>query len=264
MTFNLLLVLAVFILAMYYIFRPRPLPPLPQLSAGERELLQQHVRYYRNLEPAERKRFLARVREFLQRVKLTGVETEVEPLDRMLIAASAIIPTFGFPQWNQYPKLEQVLLYKTHFRQGDFATEGTDRRVAGMVGGGFLNGKLLLTKPSLRAGFMRKGPDNTGIHEFAHLLDKADGDTNGIPDYFLANNYLIPWVEMIRTESEAILRGDSSIDDYALTNQAEFFAVAAEYFFNQPHRLADDHPQLFSLLEKVFQQDMNEDGRIGS
>lgn len=263
MTLTLLLVLAVFAVALYFIFRPKPLPPLPELTAAERELLQQHVRYYRNLEPAERKRFLGRVQEFLQRVKLTGVETDVEPLDKMLIAASAIIPTFGFPRWNQYPKLEQVLLYKTHFRQGDFATEGTDRRVAGMVGGGFLNGKLLLTKPSLRAGFMRKGPDNTGIHEFAHLLDKADGDTNGIPDYFLAHDYLIPWVEMIRAESEAILRGDSTIDDYALTNQAEFFAVAAEYFFNQPHLLAEDHPKLFALLEKVFQQDMNEDGEIG-
>lgn len=263
MTIVFLLAFLVLAAVLYWIFRPKPLPPLPDLDREDRELLMQHVRYYRNLEAGERKRFLARCREFLQRVTLTGIETEVEDLDKMLIAASAVIPTFGFPQWNQYPGLNEVLLYKDHFRHGDFATEGKDRRVAGMIGGGFMNGKMLLAKPSLRAGFMRNGPDNTGIHEFTHLLDKADGDVNGIPEYFLSNDYVIPWVEMIRAESEAILRNDSKIDDYALTNQAEFFAVAAEYFFNQPHHLAADHPELYALLERVFQQDLDGDGVVG-
>lgn len=251
-------VLLIFLLVIYWIFRPKPLPPLPDFKKEWNDLLQQHVKFYASLAPAERKRFASRVREFIQRVKITGIETEVEELDRVLIAASAVIPTFGFPEWNQYPKLEQVLLYKTAFRMGDFATEGTDRRVAGMVGGGFLNGKLLLTRPSLRQGFMDNGPDNTGIHEFVHLLDKADGDTDGIPEYFLENSYVIPWLEMIRVETEAIRRGKSGIDPYALTNKAEFFAVTAEYFFDRPHDLAEHHPELYGLLERVFQQDLKE------
>ena len=159
-------------------------------------------------------------------------------MDKVFVAASGVIPTFGFPQWNQYPKLNEVLLYKTHFRQGDFATEGKDRRVAGMVGGGFMNGKLLLSKPSLRQGFLKAGSGNTGIHEFVHLLDKADGDTNGIPAYFMDNAYVVPWLEMVRSEMEAIERGKSDIDAYATTNKAEFFAVVAEYFFNQPEAFA--------------------------
>jgi len=128
--------------------------------------------------------------------------------------------------------------------------------VAGMVGGGFLNGKLLLTRPSLHQGFMHKGPDNTGIHEFVHLLDKADGETDGIPEYFLENSYVVPWLEMIRKETEAIRQGKSGIDPYALTNKAEFFAVAAEYFFDHPQDLAEDHPELYALLERVFRQDL--------
>ena len=262
-TFAAIAVLLVFGLILYFIFRLKRLPPLPAFLPEWRELLLRYVNFYQNLNAAERKTFEVRMQAFLQRVTLTGIETEITEKDRAFIAASAIIPTFGFPRWNQYPKLEQVLLYKTHFRWGDFATEGKDRRVAGMVGGGFLNGKLLLSRPSLHRGFKVEGPDNTGIHEFAHLLDKADGDTDGIPDYFLKNDYLIPWVEMIRKESLAIAKGDSKIDSYALTNQAEFFAVAAEYFFNQPYKLNRDHPELFSLLERVFQQDMNEDGKIG-
>lgn len=260
---TVVVILAVFVVILYFIFRSRPLPALPDFENSWRDLLLKHVSFYQKLEPEERLRFEQRMREFLQRVTLTGIETEVEEMDRVFIAASAVIPTFGFSQWNQYPRLREVLLYKTHFRQGDFATEGEDRRVAGMVGNGFMNGKLLLSKPSLRYGFLRSGPDNTGIHEFTHLLDKADGDTDGVPNYFLGKEYLLPWMEMIRSESAAIAEGDSDIDDYALTNQAEFFAVTAEYFFNQPEKLAEDHPQLYALLERVFRQDLNDDGRVG-
>lgn len=264
MIFSILAVLAVLAVVLYLIFRPKPLGPLPELEKEEVQMLQQYVRYYRELGRQERKLFVHRMQQFLQVVTITGIETEVEPLDKLLVAASAVIPTFGFPDWNQYPRLNEVLLYRTHFRDGDFSMEGTDRRIAGMVGGGFMNGKLLLAKPSLREGFLREGPNNTGIHEFTHLMDKADGNTDGIPRYFLDNDYLIPWVEMIRQESEDIRKRKSNIDPYALTNQAEFFAVAAEYFFNQPERMAEDHPELFGLLEEVFNQDMDGDGVVGS
>jgi Mlc titration factor MtfA (ptsG expression regulator) len=260
---SVLSVLLVFGLVLYFIFRPRPLPPKPQIKPGWRKILLEKVSYYQSLNKSDRLEFEGRMRLLLQRVKITGVETEVEEMDKVFVAASGVIPTFGFPQWNQYPKLEEVLLYKTHFRQGDFATEGADRRIAGMVGGGFMNGKLLLSKPSLRQGFLRNGSGNTGIHEFVHLLDKADGDTNGIPAYFMENAYVVPWLEMMRSEMEAIERGKSDIDAYATTNKAEFFAVIAEYFFNQPEAFADHHPQLFSLMEQVFQQDMDGDGQMG-
>lgn len=262
--FPVLAVIAIFLALLYWIFRPKPLAPLPEFKDVWRSTLEEKVNYYRALGAEDKERFRDRMRDFLRHVKITGVETEITELDRVYVAASGIIPTFGFPQWNQYPKLEQVLLYKTSFRQGDFSTTGADRRVAGMVGGGFLNGKLLLTRPSLHQGFEHAGSGNTGIHEFVHLLDKADGETNGIPAYFMENSYVVPWLEMIRSEMEAIERGDSNIDDYATTNKAEFFAVVAEYFFNRPAAFAENHPKLFALLERVFQQDMDDDGGIGT
>ncbi|MEM6772536.1 MAG: zinc-dependent peptidase, partial [Bacteroidota bacterium] len=121
----------------------------------------------------------------------------------------------------------------------------------------------LLSRPALHQGFERAGRGNTGIHEFVHLLDMADGETNGIPHYFLENSYLIPWVEMMRSAMAAIERDESDIDDYALTNQAEFFSVAAEYFFNRPHAFAEHHPKLFGLMERIFAQDLDRDGAIG-
>lgn len=237
----------------YFLFRKEPLGPLPEFRARWRKLLRKHVTFYGKLNRKDRRRFQERMRYFFQRVTVTGIDTEVTELDRVLVAASGLIPTFGFKDWNQYPKLREVLLYPNTFNRDTFAAEGGD--VDGMVGGGYMNGKLLLSQRALRQGFQQAGRSNVGIHEFTHLLDKADGDTDGIPDYFLEQQYLIPWVELMRREMEVIERGDSDIDEYATTNQAEFFAVVAEYFFNRPAAFADKHPKLFGLMERIFRQD---------
>ncbi|NJB84637.1 hypothetical protein GGR26_000382 [Lewinella marina] len=249
---------------LYYLFRDEPLGPLPEFRKQWRRLLRNKVTFYKTLDRKEKERFQERMRYFFQRVKITGIDTEVTELDRVLVAASGIIPTFGFDDWNQYPKLREVLLYSNTFNAETFDTEGAGRNIEGMVGGGYLNGKLLLSKQALRTGFEQSGRNNTGIHEFTHLLDKADGDTDGIPDYFLDKQYLIPWMEMMRSEMAAIQQGNSDIDDYALTNKAEFFAVAAEYFFNRPAAFAQKHPELFSLMERIFHQDLDHDGGVGT
>ncbi len=264
MTIAIVVCLAAIGLIWYLLFRktePGPLGPFPRKW---KKILKKNVRYYRHLDKAERKRFHTRIQRFLQQVTVTGVETEINVKDKLLVAASGIIPTFGFEAWNHYPRLKEVLVYGTSFRRGDFATTGEGRNIGGMVGGGYLSGKLLLSKPALRQGFGSIGRNNTGIHEFVHLLDMADGNTDGVPEYFLENTYVIPWVEMMRGEMEAIERGKSDIDDYATTNKAEFLAVASEYFFNSPHKFAANHPRIFALMEHMFEQDLDEDGGIGT
>jgi Mlc titration factor MtfA (ptsG expression regulator) len=54
----------------------------------------------------------------------------------------------------------------------------------------------------------------------------------------------------------------SDINIYGATNKAEFFAVASEYFFQQPHLFKEKHPELFELMEKIFHQNMDEELRI--
>ncbi|NJC24997.1 M90 family metallopeptidase [Neolewinella antarctica] len=256
-----LIAFAVFIL---YLFRKPVLKKLKPFPRKWRVFLNQRVRFYRNLDKKEKKRFQQRIQRFLNRVTITGIETEVTLEDRLLVAASGIIPTFGFEAWNHYPRLKEVLLYKGNFSRGQFGLKGDDSSASGMVGGGFLSGKLLLSRPSLERGFKTFGPDNVGIHEFVHLLDMADGAVDGVPEYFLENTYVLPWVEMMRSEMEAIERGRSDIGAYATTNKAEFLAVASEYFFSQPDKFAEKHPKIFALMEEIFEQDLDEDGGIGT
>ena len=50
--------------------------------------------------------------------------------------------------------------------------------------------------------------------------------------------------------------GKSDIDRYALTNEAEFLAVTAEYFFERPGVMLRKHPALYRALERIFNQSL--------
>ena len=53
-----------------------------------------------------------------------------------------------------------------------------------------------------------------------------------------------------------IQSGKSDINPYAATNEAEFFAVAAEYFFEKPQQLETKHPEIYRMLKLIFEQDL--------
>lgn len=216
-------------------------------------LLLQHVAFYQALDEEGRQRFEDRVTDFLNNVAIRGIEVTVEDIDRALVAAGAIIPIFNFPGWR-YNNISEVLVYKGTFNK-QFETDGKDRNVLGMVGDGAMHRVMILSQPSLRSSFARATDGhNTVIHEFVHLIDKADGSVDGIPEVLLSKPYTIPWFREMHQQMAGIRRKGvrSDIDTYAATGDAEFFAVVAEYFFERPAELEKRHPQLFELLTLMF------------
>ena len=216
-------------------------------------LLHDHVAFYRNLNDDRKKEFEERVRDFLSRVRITGVGgVQVEDLDRLLVASGAIIPIFSFPGWR-YNNINEVLLYKDTFNDS-YKVEGGDRNILGMVGEGAMQRQMILSQPSLRSSFNNSSDGhNTAIHEFVHLLDKADGAIDGVPEYLLSRPYIVPWVKQIHQTIQEMKKGqDKDINFYGATNDAEFFAVISEYFFERPDKLKEHHPELYALLEKIF------------
>lgn len=227
--------------------------PFKPFSVSWRKLLFENVNFYNNLELDEKQRFEFKVHEFLINCKITGVETEVSEIDRILVAASAIIPIFAFPNWKYY-NLKEVILYPSLFNQ-EFNTVGDKRNIAGMVGTGYMEDKMILSKQALHHGFKNESDKkNTAIHEFVHLIDKADGNTDGIPSLLLEKQYTIPWIDLIQKKIEEIYEGESDINPYGATNKTEFFAVISEYFFERPKLLQQKHPKLYTLLEQIFNQ----------
>ncbi|MGN8036001.1 zinc-dependent peptidase [Chitinophaga sp. 22321] len=224
------------------------------VPADYQPLLQTNVRYYQQLPPADKTRFEAMVQRFLKRTHIEGVGTTVEPLDRVLVAASAIIPIFGFKDW-EYFNLTNVILYPDTFDE-TYQYEGNRRNILGMVGSGALHGQMILSRSALREGFSNTtDKNNTAIHEFVHLLDKTDGSIDGFPSKLLEHSYSIPWMKLVHQTIQQISDGHTDINPYGAINEAEFFAVISEYFFERPDLLAEKHPELYEMLTRMFRQD---------
>ncbi|BDS14469.1 zinc-dependent peptidase [Aureispira anguillae] len=219
-----------------------------------RAILDKYVLFYKALNEEEKRRFETEIQIFLHETRVTGIQTEIDDVTLVLAAASAEIPVFSFPEW-EYDNLGEILIYPGPFTK-DFRIEGEGRTVTGMVGTGLMQGIMILSKPALIAGFANPtDKKNVGIHEFVHLLDAADGSYDGIPKQFMQHQYIAPWLEIIRKETERIKKGHSEMNPYGATNSVEFFAVASEYFFEHPKSLQKNKPELYELLCHVFQQD---------
>lgn len=221
-------------------------------------LLTERVHFYRHLDEAKKAEFKVRMMEFLDTTKITGIKVEVTDEDRMLLAAGAIIPIFAFPQWKYY-NLHEILVYPEHFDE-DFTIGSKDKAILGMVGEGFMNRQMMISQKALRHGFSNDTDKrNTAIHEFIHLMDKSDGTVDGLPVHFMHKAEALPWIDLMDKNIQKIKRDKSDINDYGATNRGEFLAVAGEYFFERPELFEKKHPELYEMLQTIFNQPFGED-----
>lgn len=264
MLFNILIIgfitLCILLIWRYYnrLSKPKWQEVTGEMQPAWKKILCDNVSFYEELTPEDKMRFEKDVMEFLANCRVTGVQLEVQDLDKLLVASSAVIPIFGFPDWR-YPNVREVILYPDSFDE-NFQFEGNGmKNILGMVGNQSLEGVVILSKRALEHGFKNDSDKmNTAIHEFIHLIDKADGTVDGIPQVIMNKQYVLPWIDLIHHEMNRISQGDSDINPYAATNTAEFLAVISEYFFERPKLLEKNHPKLYALLETFFKQDMAE------
>ena len=241
----------------YWVVRRRCLRRLRIMEqpfpASWEQVLQSHVAFFRALPAQEKDRFRQLVKVFLDEVRITGIQTEVDDTIRVLVAASAAIPIFGFHDW-EYHRLGEVLVYPNAFDDAYQTTGDADQTILGMVGLKQLRGVMILSKPSLLAGFDAPSTrDNVGIHEFAHLVELEETE-HGLPPE-VPWQAVKHWVQYVARELSHPSRDRSAIRGYAYTNEHEFFAVLAEYFFKSPGLLAKRDPQLYGMLREMFHQD---------
>lgn len=251
MIYFIILILVIFLL-IYFSSAKTGGRRVKSTQGSYKKLLREKVVFYQNLNNTEKINFEKRVTDFLEETHIEGIGTEITELDRVLIASSAIIPVFGFAGWK-YKNLSNVIMYPNTFDK-EFQFEGnSNRSIMGMVGSGYMNGQMLLSRAALYHGFSKSsGNENVAIHEFVHLLDKSDGNIDGIPENLQGHQYAIPWLRMMQQEMNKIEKGKSDINPYALTNEAEFLAVVSEYFFSRPEKFKDNHPELYEQLSLIF------------
>ena len=121
-------------------------------------------------------------------------------------------------------------------------------------------GPVMLSWPDVRRAGQSAGQGyNVVIHEFAHVLDMADGPANGAPR-LPPGLPAAEWHRTMTAEFDAFVgRVDAeeatALDPYGASGEEEFFAVASESFFVDPVRLQAEHPALYALLCRFYGQD---------
>jgi hypothetical protein len=166
--------------------------------------------------------------------------------------------TLSFEKWN-FSYLRSVIV--TDQPIGSSPQKGGG--VLGQVETTGDSSRMVLSKSSLLQGFRNMADrKNVGVHEFAHVLDHADGDIDGIPKAIMPPELIDGWIDLMGKKIKEICNSESDINEYGATSDSEFFAVATEYFFEKPDLMQKKHPELYRILSKTFQQDTGNAFRV--
>jgi Mlc titration factor MtfA (ptsG expression regulator) len=148
-------------------------------------------------------------------------------------------------------------------RDEDGVVHAWDEELAGEAMEG---GPVMLSWHDVRqAGATAASGYNVVIHEFAHVLDMADGVADGVP---MLPSEIAPaeWQQVLAHEYERFVglveaanaegcEPATVIDPYGASAPEEFFAVTSEAFFVNARALQAEHPGLYAIFQRYYRQD---------
>lgn len=234
--------------------------PFPEAWA---QILLRNLEVYQRLSPPLRARLRELVKRFLHEKHFSGAGgLAITDEIRVTIAAEACLLIVGRPG-GVYPGLRYIIVYP-----GAFLVEHDEPDELGVVdtspqdllGESWHNGKVILAWDSVLRGSRNFfDGQNVVLHEFAHQLDSEDGAVDGTPLLGGEHSYR-SWAGVLSAEfaelRDASYHGrESLLDHYGASNPAEFFAVATETFFENPWRMAQNHAELFAVLQSYYHID---------
>jgi len=221
----------------------------PAFPAAWRVILEERYPAYSRFDDEERAVFEVRLQRFVSQKNWEGAGgLEVTEDMKVLIAAAAARIARRLPL-EVYDGLTSIVIYPRTFEH----EEGR-----GAYGLAHRWGTVVLSWNAVTHGIdIPHDGNDTAIHEFAHILDFEDGVANGTPLLDQGEDYhswgLVMGKHFARLQEGAGLR--KVMDTYGATNEAEFFAVATESFFERPHALKRVAPDLFDELYGFYRID---------
>lgn len=179
---------------------------------------------------------------------------------RLKIAAQACLPILNLGL-DYYAGWVSVIVYPDEFvPEHEFMDEyGVVHLVREpMIGESWERGPVILSAADVERSGEHDGV-NVVIHEFAHKLDMLNGVPDGFPPLHREMERSA-WTQAFtaafddfgaKVESGA----ETLIDPYAAESPAEFFAVVSEAFFEIPHALRREYPEVYRQLAAFYRQD---------
>ena len=226
-------------------------------------LLRRALPVYSGMTQKQQERLKNLVKQFIADKQFIGCAGQrIDDEIRVAIAANACLLVLNRPS-GCYPQLRSILVYPStfvvsHEHHDEAGLVSIQEDV--LVGESWSEGKIILAWDDVQHG-IRNYTDgrNVVLHEFAHELDHEDGASNGAPLLQTRGAYK-NWARVFAAEftqlQSRIWRGEGSLlDDYGATDEAEFFAVATETFFERPQEMREHHAELYQELANYYQVD---------
>jgi hypothetical protein len=220
----------------------RPFPPewLGHLDA--------RVPFFRALSPALREPFLDKLKVFAWEKEFIGAGgLSITDEIRVVVSATAVQLVLHL-DLSYYDGLREVIVYPAAFKLPD--------RTGAVLGEAKHWGTVILSWQAVLTGL--RNPDDghdTAAHEFAHVLDRADGAFDGTPKLRRYSHYQA-WGSVMSEHFQKLQDGQRRerqvLDDYGGLNEAEFFAVATESFFEKPRQMREKTPGLYEELKRFY------------
>ena len=221
---------------------------LAPLAPGWLQILEEHVPFYARLRPGLEQRLLADLKVFAAEKVFVGVKgLELTDIHRVVISAVAVRLTLHLDV-SYYDALTEIVVYPYDYKHPD----GDDM----ILGEAHNFGTVVLSWPAVMRGLQNPcdGHD-TALHEFAHVLDRGSGTFNGTPNLRASEDYR-SWGEVLTRHYDRLRKNKRRerkvLRMYGATNEAEFFAVATESFFEKPVQMKKYTPDLYEELQHFY------------
>lgn len=220
------------------------------------DILKKRVAFLRRLSGPLLDRFLEFVTIFAHEKNFTpagGMEITDEV--RVVISACAVRLILHL-DLSYYDRLTEIIVYPYIYKHP--ADE------AAILGEADDWGTVVLSWPTVLEDLAHPGQGHdTSSHEFAHVLDRmGNGAFDGTPKLKSRAAYR-PWAQVMDRHFLGLRRGDnedrSVLRMYGATNEAEFFAVATEAYFENARLMKQHLPDLYKELRAFYGGDPAEE-----
>jgi len=180
---------------------------------------------------------------------------------KVTIAAQAALLLLGL-EHDFYPRVLSILVYPTGYLtpHQSVGPDGVVHEGLANLGEAWYRGPVILSwEDAVYDGLHPYDGENLVLHEFAHQLDMEDRDIDGTPP-LAGRAERLRWRQVMQFEYERLIDDTEHgrpvlLDEYGTIDQAEFFAVATESFFERPVDLRRRHPDLYEVLRSYYRQD---------
>ena len=226
------------------------------------ESILQNILQYKILSPLHKVKLHLLIMIFIDEKEFVGAKMTINEEIKVIIAFYASLMRLGFKVGEKddvstvivYPK--HFIVNETHSNGGIYHNENT------VLEGQSANGTVVVSWQDIKYNIAQKKKENVIIHEFAHELDFEDGFADGTP-VLEGSNYR-RWSEVFSKAFDTLReqrdKGKSSerialLGTYALKNEAEFFAVCSERFFETPKAFKEYFPDIYQELKRFYRLD---------